>query len=75
MFAKLARLGHFGRTQNVRFAAWPANDNHWSRCAGALPRPRSIVLTCRWHRMPGGALECIWTVEDGDSGGVAASAA
>ena len=71
MFAKLAHFSRFGRTHEARFATWPANDNHLPRLVGSSRPPRS-VLVCHWHRTQGGALECIWSVEDEDNGGAAA---
>ena len=74
MFAKLAHFSRFGRTHEARFATWPANDNHLPRVVGSLRRPRRSVLVCHWHRTPSGALECVWSVEDEDTGGAAAPA-
>jgi hypothetical protein len=68
MFAKLAHFGHFGRTHDAGFAPWPANDNGLPRLVGASRRPRRNLLACHWHRTPSGALECVWSVEDGDTG-------
>jgi hypothetical protein len=73
MFAKLAHFGRFGRTHEARFATSPANDNLLPRLVGSSRRPRRNVLVCHWHRTPSRALECVWSVEDEDTGGAAAS--
>lgn len=72
MFAKLAHFSRFGRAHEARFTTWPANDNHLPRLVGSSHRPRRSVLVCHWHRTPSGTLECVWSAEDGDTGGAAA---